>query len=146
MEEEDASHVDDWNWCAHADAVRCWEQQKDSWSQDRLRAFQVAQQRLDSFRSSQNQQQNNYAQASYRQVTKASDPLGFYAALGLQQSASLGEIKSAFREAVFESHPDVVSGTNSSAKTDERMKMLLNAYQVLKDDSKRHLYDTQGVC
>ena len=141
QQEENDTTFDDWHWCAHADAVRCWEKQKSTWSQDRARAFQVAQERLNNFNAQQSQHQSRFYAS--RQPMQLNDPLGFYAALGIQSSATLPEIKSAFREACFENHPDVNGASDTS---DERMKTLLHAYQILKDDTKRRLYDTQGIC
>jgi len=123
------------HWDAHREAVRGWEEQRRAWSTDRVKAFHVAQKRLDSFR--QGQQSRTMGSPVLPHVSVSADPLGFYASLGLEATASLPEIKAAFRAAAIETHPDVNGGRGS----DEKMKLLLSAYEVLKDESKRHLYD-----
>jgi molecular chaperone DnaJ len=65
----------------------------------------------------------------------------YYEILGVQRNASAGQIKAAFRKLAMEHHPD----RNPGDKTAEhRFKDLNEAYEVLKDDSKRAAYDQFG--
>ena len=60
----------------------------------------------------------------------------YYAILGLPASASLAEIKRAYRRLARLYHPDL----NGQPK-DERIKQLNEAYGVLRDVAKRAAYD-----
>jgi len=130
----DETTADDWHWCSHADAVRKWEEEKLEWATNRERAFRVAQQRLNAFHASQQA-------ASPRQPTLPNcpnpDPQGFYSIMGISSQATLDDVKRAFRVKAKDLHPDVARGS----PTDERMKVLLRAYAVLKDPVTRDLYD-----
>jgi molecular chaperone DnaJ len=65
----------------------------------------------------------------------------YYEILGVQRNASAGQIKAAFRKLAMDHHPD----RNPGDKTAEhRFKDLNEAYEVLKDDSKRAAYDQFG--
>jgi molecular chaperone DnaJ len=61
----------------------------------------------------------------------------YYDVLGVGKSASADEIKKAFRRAAIENHPD--KGGN-----EEKFKEINEAYEVLKDSSKRQRYDQFG--
>ncbi len=61
----------------------------------------------------------------------------YYEVLGVSKTASADEIKKAFRRAAVEHHPD--RGGN-----EEKFKELNEAYEVLKDESKRKRYDQFG--
>jgi DnaJ-class molecular chaperone len=60
-----------------------------------------------------------------------------YASLGLNSSASLAEIKKAFRQQASIHHPD----RNSDAGAPARFRAVQEAYDVLSDDSRRKAYD-----
>jgi molecular chaperone DnaJ len=61
----------------------------------------------------------------------------YYEVLGVGKDASADEIKKAFRRAAVEHHPD-------KGGDEAKFKELNEAYEVLKDDSKRKRYDQFG--
>lgn len=61
----------------------------------------------------------------------------YYEVLGVGKSASADEIKKAFRKAAIEHHPD-------RGGDEAKFKELNEAYEVLKDSSKRQRYDQFG--
>lgn len=64
----------------------------------------------------------------------------YYQILGVNQHASQGEIKRAYRKLARQYHPDV----NKSPEAAEKFKQLAEAYEVLKDPGKRAKYDQYG--
>jgi DnaJ-class molecular chaperone len=60
-----------------------------------------------------------------------------YDELGIPRTASLDEIKKAYRRAAREHHPD--KGGN-----EEKFKNITNAYEILTDEGKRNQYDQLG--
>jgi len=62
----------------------------------------------------------------------------YYEVLGLSKGASDDEIKKAFRRAAVEHHPDKAGGDET------KFKEINEAYEVLKDSSKRQRYDQFG--
>jgi len=140
--QESDEYMDDWHWCAHADAVKTWKEQRSSWSTDRVKAFHVAQKRLNNYNASRQRESTHVQLPPLNDVIAGSDPLGLYAALGVDSSASLKDIKKAFREAAVENHPDL---NNGDASAETKMKFLIYSYEVLKSSEKRYLYDTAGV-
>lgn len=65
----------------------------------------------------------------------------YYAALGVERTASEAEIKKAFRKKARECHPDVCGDHDA----EERFKSVNEAYDVLSDPSKREMYDRYGT-
>jgi molecular chaperone DnaJ len=61
----------------------------------------------------------------------------YYEVLGISKSASADEIKKAFRKAAIEHHPD-------KGGDEAKFKEINEAYEVLKDTSKRQRYDQFG--
>jgi curved DNA-binding protein CbpA len=59
----------------------------------------------------------------------------FYAILGIQETAGLGEIKSAFRKLAKMYHPDKNPGGQ------EEFRKILRAYETLSDPSQKRAYD-----
>ena len=64
----------------------------------------------------------------------------YYTILGVERSASDGEIKRAYRKLAQQWHPDV----NQDAAAAERFKEINEAYQVLSDPQRRQTYDMFG--
>jgi len=62
----------------------------------------------------------------------------YYEILGVGKSASADEIKKAFRKAATQHHPDKEGGDET------KFKEISEAYEVLKDSSKRQRYDQFG--
>src|SRR5688572_5494492 len=62
----------------------------------------------------------------------------YYEVLGVGKSASADEIKKAFRRLAIQHHPDKEGGD------EVRFKEVNEAYEVLKDPSKRQRYDQFG--
>ncbi|MDD3935683.1 J domain-containing protein [Rhodoferax sp.] len=60
-----------------------------------------------------------------------------YSALGLSPSATLADIKKAFRQQAALHHPDRSSAADAAA----RFRLVQAAYEVLSDPDKRKAYD-----
>ncbi|HSC61472.1 MAG TPA: molecular chaperone DnaJ [Rhizomicrobium sp.] len=65
----------------------------------------------------------------------------YYEVLGVERTASIDVIKSAYRKAAKEHHPDRNHGDTTA---EVRFKEVSEAYEVLKDDQKRAAYDRFG--
>jgi len=67
----------------------------------------------------------------------------YYEILGIQKSASLDEVKKAYRELALKFHPDRVPHEKKK-EAEEKFKDISEAYAVLSDSNKRALYDQHG--
>jgi molecular chaperone DnaJ len=65
----------------------------------------------------------------------------YYDILGLKKGASLEHIKKRFRKLALRYHPDRNPGDPIS---EEMFKLVAEAYHVLNDNKRRHLYDHKG--
>jgi len=64
----------------------------------------------------------------------------YYKVLGVERTASAGEIRKAYRRLAHKYHPDVSKEPNAEA----RFKEMQESYEVLKDPEKRAAYDQLG--
>jgi len=67
--------------------------------------------------------------------------MDFYVILGLGPTASLPEVKRAYRRLARRFHPDINPGDHDAA---ERFKEILSAYETLSDPDRRRRYDQVG--
>jgi molecular chaperone DnaJ len=67
----------------------------------------------------------------------------YYEILGVKKSASLDDIKKAYRELALKYHPDRVPHEQKKG-AEEKFKEISEAYAVLSDSQKRALYDQYG--
>jgi len=65
----------------------------------------------------------------------------YYKTLGVNKTATDGEIKKAYRKLAMKYHPDHTKGDKSA---EEKFKKISEAYAVLSDKEKRQQYDTFG--
>lgn len=67
----------------------------------------------------------------------------YYEILGLPKTASVEDIKKAYRQLAMKHHPDRVE-TAHKKEAEERFKEISEAYAVLSDPKKRSVYDQYG--
>jgi hypothetical protein len=63
----------------------------------------------------------------------------YYTVLGIEETASLTEIKAAFKKLALQYHPDIYKADDAH----ERMSQILQAYRILSNQTERELYDAQ---
>ncbi|MFC1708690.1 molecular chaperone DnaJ [Candidatus Omnitrophota bacterium] len=67
----------------------------------------------------------------------------YYEIIGVKKSASLDEVKKAYRSLALQHHPDRVP-EDKKKEAEEKFKEISEAYAVLADSQKRALYDQYG--
>ncbi|KAM7185648.1 hypothetical protein V8F33_012266 [Rhypophila sp. PSN 637] len=72
------------------------------------------------------------------------EDVDLYALLGVDKSASPNDIKKAYRKLALTHHPDKVP-EEIRAESEAKFKAITQAYEILRDEEKRHLYDTHGM-
>ncbi|ELR02316.1 hypothetical protein VC83_01416 [Pseudogymnoascus destructans] len=73
-----------------------------------------------------------------------SEEVDLYVTLGIEKTATKSEIKKAYHKAALLHHPDKVP-ENQREEADTKFKSVSQAYEILHDEDKRHLYDTHGM-
>src|SRR3984893_1399225 len=66
----------------------------------------------------------------------------YYEVLGVSRTASVDEIKSAYRKAALKWHPD--RNPENKAEAEVKFRESTEAYSVVSDQQKRQIYDTYG--
>lgn len=74
----------------------------------------------------------------------ATTPRDYYQVLGVSRTASLDDIKKAFRRLARQYHPDLHAGAKK-AEMEKKFKELNEAQEVLTDPDKRKKYDQYGA-
>ncbi|KAK3322226.1 hypothetical protein B0H66DRAFT_553759 [Apodospora peruviana] len=72
------------------------------------------------------------------------EEVDLYALLGVDKSASPNDIKKAYRKLALQHHPDKVP-EEIRAESEVKFKAVTQAYEILRDEEKRHMYDTHGM-
>ncbi len=65
--------------------------------------------------------------------------VNYYEVLGIERGSTALQIKKSFRKRAKETHPDLIG--DDTARSQERMRLLIAAYEVLSDLEKRSQYD-----
>src|SRR5271156_7212460 len=73
----------------------------------------------------------------------AANTSDFYVILGVERDASAEQIKSAYRKAALQWHPD--RNPNNKDEAEHNFRLAAEAYAVLSDPQKRPIYDRYGA-
>src|SRR5947209_18392905 len=69
-------------------------------------------------------------------------PLDYYEVLGVSRTATLDDVKSAYRKAALKWHPD--RNPENKTEAEAKFRESTEAYSVLSDTQKKQIYDTYG--
>lgn len=72
------------------------------------------------------------------------DTTDLYELLGVDKSADSNEIKKAYRKLALKHHPDKVP-EDQREESEHMFKLVTQAYEILRDDDKREMYDKHGM-
>ncbi|KAG9246738.1 hypothetical protein BJ878DRAFT_455672 [Calycina marina] len=72
------------------------------------------------------------------------EEIDLYAVLGIERSSSQNDIKKAYRKAALLHHPDKAPA-DQREEAEIKFKEVSQAYEILQDEQKRHLYDQHGM-
>src|SRR5215469_9480125 len=72
----------------------------------------------------------------------SSTQLDYYEVLGVERDCSGDQIKSAYRKLALKYHPD--RNPENKHQAEEKFRQATEAYSVLSDPQKRHVYDRYG--
>ncbi|KAJ6439925.1 chaperone protein dnaJ 2 [Purpureocillium lavendulum] len=81
---------------------------------------------------------------SWRRRSISTTDHGAAELLSIERDASGEQVKKAYRKAALKYHPDKVP-EEQRAESEVKFKEITQAYEILSDDQKRHLYDTHGM-
>ncbi|KAK7717434.1 DnaJ-like protein xdj1 [Diaporthe eres] len=72
------------------------------------------------------------------------EDVDLYELLGVERTATPDQIKKAYRKAALQHHPDKVS-EDRREEAEAKFKQATQAYEILRDDEKREMYDQYGM-
>lgn len=100
------------------------------------------------FRQSQEQQRFGSAgptRSGQGACYSSVDPKGYYRLLEIEPSASKADIQAAFRGLAMKQHPDRFDDPKQKESANAKFRLILEAYTVLRSDTKRQLYDSNQL-
>ncbi|OAQ66706.1 chaperone protein dnaJ 2 [Pochonia chlamydosporia 170] len=74
----------------------------------------------------------------------AEEEIDLYGLLSIDKDATEAQIKKAYRQAALKYHPDKVP-LEQREESEIKFKEITQAYEILSDEQKRHLYDAHGM-
>ncbi|RQM06345.1 hypothetical protein DH86_00001146 [Scytalidium sp. 3C] len=77
-------------------------------------------------------------------MESATEEIDLYEILEISKDASRAEIRKAYHKAALQHHPDKVP-EDQREEAELKFKAVSQAYEILSDEEKRHLYDTHGM-
>ena len=98
----------------------------------------------------QSQEQERFGSAGQTRSAQSAryssvDPKGYYGLLEVEPSVSKADIQAAFRGLAMKQHPDRFDDPKQKASANAKFRQILEAYTVLRSDTKRQLYDSNQL-
>lgn len=112
---------------------------------DRFRQSREQSQQQSSGSSGYSQGSAGYSGGSSGAHFSSSDPKGYYKLLEIEPSASKADVQAAFRGLAMKQHPDRFEDSKQKAAATVKFRHILEAYTVLRDNNKRHMYDSNQL-